>query len=191
MSKKPRQSRHRIPRLELKSDPITPEYQAEVDRSVAKLEARYRKAQKALEVAEARAERARAQAEALARKQAEAEAVAANRLANEQRLGEFIARIKEAAKNARVAEARAALERQQAEAVAKRNAETARRREEAKAARERQALIAKSRAAITSLESEVAERRRELREIELLMMPGHYAGRDHRKHTAQHTAGGR
>jgi len=191
MSKKPKQSRHRIPILELKADPINEQYQAEIEQSVARLEARYRKAEKALEAAEVKADRARVHAENLARKQAEAEAIAVNRLENERRLSENIDRIKDAAKNARVAEARAELERQQREVTEKRNTETARRREDAKAARDRQELIAKSRIAIRSFESEVAERRRELREIELLMRPGNHASASHRgTGSVRHTHGG-
>lgn len=190
MSKKIK-SRHRIPALTLKSDPITPEYQAEIDRSMERLEARYRKAQKALEAAEVKAERARVHADNLARKQSEAEAIAANRLANEKKLSEHIERIKEAARNARVAEARAEMQRRQEEVIVKRNAETARRQAEAKETRERQRLIAQSQHTIRRLEDEVAERRRELRQIERLMMPTNYAGRAHRQFTAQHTAGER
>jgi len=184
-----RKSRHRVPALDYKCDPISPEYQSEVDRSVSKLEARYRKAQKALQVAESRAERARCQADLLARKQVQADLVAANRLENEQRLGEYINRIKQAAKNARVAYARDALERQRIEATARRDAESSRRREAAREARDRQALIVKSRAKIADLETEAAERLRELNQIERLMMPGNYAGRSHRAATARHTHG--
>jgi hypothetical protein len=187
---KARASRHRVPLLQMKSDPITPEYQAEVDQSMARLEARYLRAEKALAAAELKAERARIHAENLARKQAEADAVAANRLENERQLSTFIEQIREAAKNSRLTSARAKLERQHSEAVAKRNVETARRKAEAKATRERRELIAKSRNAIQTLESETAERRRELREIQRLMMPGNYAGRVHRGTAARHTHGG-
>jgi len=61
MSKNHSRSRHRIPdcALELKPDPIDERYQAEIDASIAKLEQRYRRAQKALEAAARRAERGR------------------------------------------------------------------------------------------------------------------------------------
>ena len=191
MSKKPKQSRHRVPVLAVAEAIIDDDYQTEIDQSQSRLEARYRKAEKALAAAEVKAERSRIHAENLARKQADAAAIAANRLENELRLTENIERIKEAAKNSRVAEARAELERKHQEAVAKRNAETAARKEEAKNAREREELIRRSRSAIRTLEDEVFERRRELNEIKLLMMPGHYAGRNHRgTSTARHTAGG-
>jgi chromosome segregation ATPase len=190
MSKKPQKSRHRVPLLEVKCDPIDEQYQAEIDQSIARLEARYRKVERALAEAEIKAERSRVQAEKLARKQAQAEAIAANRLENERKLSEHIACIKEAAKNARLAEARAKLERQQREVIQKRNAETARRRAEAKEIRERHELLAKSRSSVRLLEAEVAERRRELKQIELLMMPGNYAGRIHRSRSAQHQSGG-
>lgn len=49
---------HRVPIRELRSDPITPEYQAEVDRSTSKLEREYARAEKRLEAATRRAERA-------------------------------------------------------------------------------------------------------------------------------------
>lgn len=53
---------HRIPVGVLaKSDPITPEYQAEVDRDTAKAEARYRRAEQRLERAEHRLARVRGQ----------------------------------------------------------------------------------------------------------------------------------
>jgi hypothetical protein len=44
-------------------------------------------------------------------------------------------------------------------------------------------------ALIVNLRTEVDTRERELREIELLMMPGNYAGRQHRAFTARHTHG--
>lgn len=182
MSKKPKQSRHRVPTLTFRSDPITPDYQDEIDRSISKLELRYKKAQKALEAAEARAERARLQAESLTEKQAKAQLVAANRLANERRLSEFIETIKQAAKRARVAESRAHLERQRLQVEARRNEETRRRREEAKQLRERARLISQARSSLSLREAEVDERRRELREIEKLMIPDFLSGgRDSRR----------
>jgi hypothetical protein len=68
MSKKPKRSRHRIPAcaLQPKSDPVDERYQAEIDASITKLEARYRKAEKALAAAERRAEAARAELAAAA-----------------------------------------------------------------------------------------------------------------------------
>lgn len=48
---------HRVPVREIGSDPITPEYQAEVDRSTAKLERAHAAALRRLEAATARAER--------------------------------------------------------------------------------------------------------------------------------------
>lgn len=191
MSKKPKQSRHRVPTLTVTSDEITPEYQAEVDASMDRLARRYAKAQKALEEAEAKAERARVQAEALAEKQVEAERVAQHRAEEEARLSEYIERIKLAAKDARVSEAREDLERKRREATERRNAATAQRKAELKAARVRREQIAHSRSTFSRLENEVAERRRELREIERLMMPGNYAGRNHRG-TGQphHNSGG-
>lgn len=69
MSKKPKRSRHRIPdcALELRADPIDERYQWEIDQSVAHLERRYQKAQKALEAAERRVENVRLAIEAAAR----------------------------------------------------------------------------------------------------------------------------
>jgi hypothetical protein len=186
MSKKPKVSRHRVPALAMTSDLVDADYQSEVDSSIDKLERRYQKAQKALEAAEAKAERARIHAQQLAEKQRDAELVAANRLANESQLSEYIDRIKIAAKESRVAEAREQLERKHRDAVARRNAETVKRKTEAKALREREHLIRQSKSTYAALERAVAERRREVREIELLMMPGNYAGRDHRKRGAQH-----
>jgi hypothetical protein len=55
--------KHRVPaHLLPASDPVTPEYQAEVDRSTAKAEAAYRRAEQRLEREEARLERARGKA---------------------------------------------------------------------------------------------------------------------------------
>lgn len=191
MSKKPRQSRHRVPTLALTPVEITPEYQAEVDASMEKLRKRYERAEKALVQVEAKAARAAEHAANLARKQAEVEAIAANRLAEEQRLNEYIDRIKRAARDARVAEARAELERKRDAAIVRRNAETARRKEELKAAREHALLVAQSRLRHESLEELADDRRRELREIERLMMPGNYVGREHRgRGAAKHRSGG-
>jgi hypothetical protein len=66
MAKKPHKSRHRIPTcaLEPRSDPIDERYQAEIDASMAHLERRYRRGQKALEAAERRAQRAARELEA-------------------------------------------------------------------------------------------------------------------------------
>ncbi|QZT61292.1 hypothetical protein [Mycolicibacterium austroafricanum] len=171
---------------------MTAEYQAEVDASMERLRRRYEKAEKAARDADLKAQRAAQHAENLARKQTQAEAVAANRLAEEKRLSEYIEQIRLAAKEARVTEARIKLERQRDEAIARRNAETARRKAEARAAREQARLVAKARERQAALEEISADRRRELREIELLMMPGNYAGGAHRgRLTAQHNSGGR
>lgn len=190
MSKKPKRSRHRVPTIHvMRSDPVTAEYQREVDASVARLEARYRKAQKGLAAAELRAQRARDEAQRLTEKQAEARRVAEHRLAEEQRLTEYIEQIRAAAQRARVASARAALERQQQAVTAQRNAATEARRQAARAVRDRNEVIARHRTTIATLDADIAERRRELREIERLMMPDHYNNRDSRRRTAQHQAG--
>lgn len=58
MSKKPQASRHRVPAVAyMRSDPVTPEYQAEVDRSTAKLEKQFRDAQKRVEATQRRRDR--------------------------------------------------------------------------------------------------------------------------------------
>lgn len=192
MSKKPTRSRHRIPAIAYSpkdSEPIDERYQAEIDASMARLERMHRRAQKALDAAERRAERARVHAENLARNQEAARLVAEKRAAEEVRLSEYLGRIKDAARNARLAESRAEQERKQAEVLSKRNAVTALRKAEARESRERERLLTKARAESGELEKLVEERRRELREIELLMMPTGYAGRDHRAFTARHTSG--
>lgn len=51
---------HRVPVRAVASDPVTPDYQAEVDRCTAQLERRYAQAAKRLEAAERRALRAEA-----------------------------------------------------------------------------------------------------------------------------------
>jgi len=192
VSKKPTRSRHRIPAIAFspkESEPIDERYQAEIDASMARLERMYRSAQKALESAERRAERARVHAENLSRKQESARLVAERRAAEESRLSEYLGRIKDAARNARLGEARAAQERKQEEVLAERNTVTALRKAEARESRERERLLMKVRAESGELKKLVEERRRELREIERLMMPTGYAGRDHRAFTARHTSG--
>lgn len=63
---KQRKSRHRVPTLRMQSEPIDARYQIEVDMSTNRLERRYRRAQKALAAAEARAEHAHQALEAAA-----------------------------------------------------------------------------------------------------------------------------
>lgn len=54
--------KHKVPaHLVMRSDPVTPEYQAEIDRTMAKAETAYRQAQKRLQAAEKRLARARQQ----------------------------------------------------------------------------------------------------------------------------------
>ena len=67
MSKKPKQSRHRVPVLAVAEAVIDDDYQTEIDQSQSRLEARDRKAEKALAAAEVKAERSRIHAENLAR----------------------------------------------------------------------------------------------------------------------------
>ncbi|SLD50621.1 Uncharacterised protein [Mycobacteroides abscessus subsp. bolletii] len=55
---KVRKSRHRVPTLAMTSDPIDERYQAEIDTATNRLERRYRRAQCALQKAQARAQRA-------------------------------------------------------------------------------------------------------------------------------------
>jgi hypothetical protein len=78
VSKKPKQSRHRVPTFVLENalqgESISERYQGEVDASVAKLERRYAKAQKALEAAERRAEKVRLAAEVAATRGAKVKA---------------------------------------------------------------------------------------------------------------------
>lgn len=118
MSKKPNKSRHRVPThaLQLRSDPISERYQREIDMSMERLEQRYRKAQRALQVTERKVERARREAE-----------------------------------------------------------DNTRNRE--------------NRRKYNELLELVEQRRRELRQIELLMMPATYNGRDSRRRGARHETG--
>ncbi len=179
MSKHPKRSRHRIPdcALQLRSDPIDERYQTEVDMSVNRLEARYRKAAKALAAAEAKAERVRQQIDRLADQQAEAARIAAHRAQEQARLLEYIENIRVAAQQSRVATTRAELDRKHREAIAKRNAATAQRKAEAKAVRRREQQITLARRQHAQLECLVEDRRRELHEIELLMQPEGYGPR--------------
>lgn len=60
---KTKKSRHRTPVVQVRSDPVDERYQAEVDACTRRLEARYRKAEAALERAERRAAVARQELE--------------------------------------------------------------------------------------------------------------------------------
>lgn len=62
--------KHNAPPIGLRSDPITPEYQAEVDRSTHKAMAAFERAQRRLRAAEQRLERARAAQDRAADKRA-------------------------------------------------------------------------------------------------------------------------
>ncbi|MGI5247582.1 hypothetical protein [Dactylosporangium sp. CA-139066] len=66
--------KHNVPARAFRSDPITPEYQAEVDRSTNKLMLDYERAQRRLRSAEERLERAEAKTAARAAKKKEAAA---------------------------------------------------------------------------------------------------------------------
>lgn len=190
MSKKPKRSRHRIPdcAFELRSDPIDERYQAEIDASTRRLEQRYRKAEQALAKAEAKAERLRIQIDALAEKQREAARIAAHRAQEQQRVVEYIERIRVAAQQSRMDAARAELERKYRDAVARRNAQTAARKAEAKAARQHDQQLILRRREYDQLLLQVQDRRRELHEIELLMQADGYA-RDSRRRRVRHEAG--
>ena len=191
MSKKPKRSRHRVPTLAMASDEVTTEYQSEVDASMERLRKRYEKTQKALTQSEEKAERARLRQRALLEKQLQVALINAHRHAEEARLGEYIETIKEAAKRARVAAAQDDLERKRADAVQRRDALTELRRAEAKSMRQREVEIKKVKVSLDGYTNESQERRRELREIENLMMPGNYAGRNHRGTSqARHNSGG-
>lgn len=195
MSKKPSQSRHRIPAFVLDNamqcDPIDDRYQAEIDASMAKLERQFAKAQKAHEAALAKQERLRERTEALAAKKAEQELVAAHRADEESKLTDRIALIKQAAQSARVKSARADQERRHAEAIAQRNAQTAQRKAAIVAARDHERQLVAVRAQLRNAEADTAERYREFKEIERLMMPGNYAGQAHRATGVSHWAGAR
>lgn len=190
MSKKPRRSRHRHPTDYVRpADPIDDRYQAEIDRSISRLTKQYEAAEKHLAALEKRAGRARLHAEQLESAQARHESIAANRIENERLLSERIATIKEAAKNQRVAAAKAKLQAQHDATVRERARITAERKAQAKAARAREEQIRKSHRAIVDLQGEIEERRRELREIERLMMPATYGGRDSRLRKVRHETG--
>lgn len=189
MSKRPKRSRHRIPAIAFApkdSEHVDERYQAEVDAAMSRLERMYRNAQKALEAAERRAERTRTHADNLARKQVEAARVAEQRAAEESRLSGYLMRIRDAARHTA---GESGTEREYADTVAKRNAVTALRKAEARDDRERDRTLSQLCAESAELVELVEERRRELREIELLMMPASYAGREHRAFSARHTAG--
>ena len=192
VSKKPKASRHRIPFREMTSDPVTPEYQAEVDQSMADLERRYAKAEKALQRAEQKRQRIESREREAARARAEAEQVAENRAAEESLLAQRIGEIKEAAKRARVSEARRDLERQRDD-FERRRAEFERQRKlQLRRAREEQERQAAASAQLRSITDVINDHHRELREIEKLMMPGNYAGGAHRgTRSIRHQAGGR
>lgn len=52
--------KHKVPTVAYRNDPVTPEYQAEVDRSTNRLTVAYERAQRRLEAAEQRLQRAQA-----------------------------------------------------------------------------------------------------------------------------------
>ncbi|MET8648500.1 hypothetical protein [Nocardia aurea] len=191
MSKKPVRSRHRIPSeaLQLRTESISDRYQVEVDTATDRLEARYRKLQRALEKAEARATKLAEESERLAALKAEADRIAAHRLDEESKLAQRIADIREAAKRSRVESYRQDMERQRLEVVRARNAITEQRKKAAAANRAREVQIRTRRTEMDSLTKAIEERRRELREIERLMMPGHCNNRDSRKRAARHETG--
>ncbi|MEN6535089.1 MAG: hypothetical protein ABFD89_15600 [Bryobacteraceae bacterium] len=191
MSKKPPRSRHRIPSfvLEQKSDPIDDRYEVEVEASTARLERRYRKLQKALANAEAKASRIAEETARLAAAKADAERIAAHRAEEESKLAQRINEIREAAKRARVDQQRREIERQRGEVARKRAALIELRKREAQQAREREIQIRRKAAESLTLAQTIEERRRELREIERLMMPDVYNNRDSRKRGARHETG--
>lgn len=190
MSKKPKQSRHRVPPDYVRpADPIDERYQAEIDRSVSRLTKRYEAAERRLKQLEVKAERAEENAKNLAAAKAASEAVAANRIENERLLTERIATIKAAAKTARVEAARVRLQKQHDSVVVERNRISQQRKLEAKAARDREEQIRRSRISLAGLQESIEERRRELREIERLMMPSSYGNRDSRARSARHETG--
>lgn len=192
MPKKSKGSRHRIPFRELKSDPITPEYQAEVDRSTAELELRYAKAQKALERAEEKRARIAAQQARADENRVRAEAVAANRAAEEALLTRRIEDMRAAAQRARVERARKELDAKRFDAERQRALRASERKAQVQKARDEKRRLAAARLALGDVESVIEDRRRELREIERLMMPGNHAGSSHRgSGSAIHQAGGR
>lgn len=63
---------HHVPALGLRPDPITPEYQAEVDRATDKAMVAYERAQRRLRAAELRLDRANEAAHPASRKRAKA-----------------------------------------------------------------------------------------------------------------------
>lgn len=193
MSKKPKQSRHRIPGFVLEQamapEPVDDRYQAEVDASMARLQRQFEKAQKAHAAALVKQERLQAQTNALAEKKAAQEQIAARRASEELRLTEYMRRIKEAAKTSRVEQARAQHELNYQEFLERRNQQTAQRQAALKAAREHERELVIARNSLRAATENLAERHRELKEIERLMMPGNYAGRVHRSSPAQHWAG--
>lgn len=192
MSKNPKQSRHRIPTFVLetnRADEIDDRYQAEIDSSMAKLQRRYAKAQKAHEAALAKQERLQLRAEQLAEKKAAQERIAEHRADEESKLTERLAVIKEAAKASRISAAQAEQERRHAEAVAQRNAWTEQRKAALRSAREHEKQLVATRSALRYAKADTAERYREFKEIERLMMPGNYAGRVHRGSGVNHWAG--
>ncbi|WP_157663001.1 hypothetical protein [Prescottella equi] len=190
MSKKPKQSRHRVPPEYVRpADPVDERYQAEIDRSVNRLTKQYEAAARHLAALERRAERARQTAEAQSTAKARAEEIATNRAEAERLLTQRIEEIKEAAKRARVDGARRELDRRRAEVETERRRATEERKAQLRQARERETRLRASRASLAGLELQIEERRRELREIERLMMPSHYGNRDSRSRGARHETG--
>lgn len=181
MSKKPKKSRHRqFVQSRLIADEITPEYQAEIDRSMSNLTARYEREQKKLAKAEQKRQRIERQQQDAQAKAEAAEAAVARQLDEERRLGERLETIRLAAQRARVESARREQQKRREEVESARRVSQLHRRSQQRLAKEERERLARSRIALTSVDRDIAEHRRELDEIRRLMMPGNYAGREHR-----------
>jgi len=179
MSKKPKQTRHRIPTeaLELRSDPITERYQVEVDSSVNRLEKRWHSARKALEHAERKAEHKREKLEEL-----EAAAARTHNYTIAGKNGRENG--KENGKGVDTSDSgdipdphnsRHDLENRHRDTQAKCPAQTRGAKAQKVSRRQSDREVRETRAAYVTLQAIVGERRRELREIEALMLPDQYA----------------
>lgn len=180
MSKKPKKSRHRVPFREMASDPITEDYQAEVDHSTAELERRYARAEKALERAKQKAERARELELRESERIAEQEEIAARRAEGERLLAHRIEQIKQAAQRSRVRAAQKEFAAQRADTERRRREQVKLRQQAQRLAREADERRRVARQSIAAAEGIVADRERELRELRRLMQPGNHAGSAHR-----------
>lgn len=168
---RPKRSRHRVPVDQLmKSATLTDEYAAEVNAATDALTRRWEKAQKRVAAAEARREKVAARLAVEANRGAERRE--RERLAEQAELDRLTERV-EAARLIHDA----SLEHLEAE---RHRAETRARLSREERHREARIVAERQHDALAALQAEIDRAESEVLDIARLMMPGNYAGREHR-----------